>query len=246
MAPNDSAHTILLLRSEDGSEPYLAALERAGFDAVCVPVVTFTFTGTRDMLRELDRPDAYSGLVITSPRTTDAWSREPIAASRLGAWSAKPVFAVGPRTAAAARDLGLEPLGHDAGSARELAGYIARRRTPGEGRPLLFCCGEPRRDELPDRLEAAGIPLEEVVVYRSHVLQKAPLSSAPDWVVFFSPRSMDAARRWNWPWTRIRKAAVGSTSAGVIADYGWRADVAVGYDDTDGLVDGIRRIMAST
>lgn len=240
--------TVLLLRSEDGSEPYIDALEAAGLRAVCVPVVSFTHTGTREMLRELSRPDDYSGLVITSPRTTEAWSREPIAETRLPDWVDKPAFAVGPRTAADARRLGLNPQGQDAGSARDLAGYIVRniarqvgRNGPSEElRPLLFCCGEPHRDELPSVLEEEGIPLKEVVVYRSHVLKAAPLSSPPEWVVFFSPRSMDAARAWNWPWRTIRKAVVGSTSADVIGDYGWAAEVAVGYDEADALAAGIR------
>lgn len=231
--------TVLLLRSEDGSEPYLDALESAGLGAQCVPVVSFTFVGARDMLRALSRPDDYSGLVITSPRTTDAWAREPIATTRLRFWSDKPVYAVGPRTANAARGLGLTPEGHDAGSARDLAAYIASNRAPNEVRPLLFCGGEPRRDELPNRLSDEGIPMEDVVVYRSHVLRAAPLSSAPDWVVFFSPRSMDAARRWDWPWREIRKAVVGSTSAQVVGDYGWEARVAVGYDEADALASGI-------
>lgn len=233
-------NTVLLLRSEDGSQPYLDALESAGFHAVCVPVVSFTYVGTREMLRELSRPDAYSGLVITSPRTTNAWSREPIATTRLRDWVSKPTYAVGPRTATDARRLGLDPEGQEAGSAHDLAGYIARHRPDGESRPLLFCCGEPRRDELPDRLGEEDIPLEEVVVYCSHTLEAAPMESPPDWVVFFSPRSMEAAREWDWPWEQIRKATVGATTSRAIGEFGWSANATAAYDDVEGLVEGVR------
>ena len=53
------------------------------------------------------------------------------------------------------RALGLRPVGEEAGHAVALADYIEANRP---SKQLLFLCGDRRRDVLPDRLRAAGMP----------------------------------------------------------------------------------------
>lgn len=54
---------------------------------------------------------------------------------------------------------------------------------------ITFCCGNIRRDELPDMLRNAGITVNEIVVYETHETPKQ-LSGMYDGIMFFSPSSV--------------------------------------------------------
>ncbi len=237
---------VLLLRSEDGCEPYLRAFAGEGLTAACADVVSFEYLNEEAMLTALAHPQAYGGLIVTSPRTTMAWARSAQARQLLAAWNHAPLYTVGPRTASEAAALGLAPRGQEEGGAEALGRRIVRDQmalaseiSPDVPLPLLFCCAEERRDELPDVLARAGVRLREIVVYRTLIQREPPLAEPPDWVVFFSPRSMRAASHWPWPWDRIRKATVGETGRTAIREFGWDAEVAVPYHDVKALVSGI-------
>ncbi|MFT5143567.1 MAG: uroporphyrinogen-III synthase [Rhodothermales bacterium] len=228
--------SVLLLRSPEGVEPYLAAFRQAGVEASCLDVMTFSYVGVEAMRLALRQPERFGGLVVTSPRTTEAWRRDDEARSLLSGWAAHPTYAVGPRTAAEARALGLEPEGQAQGGAQALASYITGNRPD---KPLLFCCGRPRQPDLPTRLEQADIPVEEVVVYESTLLLEPPAGPVPDVVVFFSPRAAAVMERWDWPWSRVRKAWVGD-SASRLATGG---EVTAPYHDVDGLVSRLTAVF---
>lgn len=208
---------VLLLRSAREPDPYVAALEEAGFTARCVPVLTFERANRGALIERLQRPAAYAGLVLTSPRAAQA-----LDGLDLEAWQSVPTFVVGPATAEAAAQLGLSPVGDEAGHADALADRIVQRSLD---RPLLFLCGDRRLDTLPDRLQAAGVALEEVVVYRTvgdagafvHAMEERP-----DWLVFFSPSGVEAADVLAGPsWNRIPKAAIGPTTAEALREAGY-------------------------
>ena len=224
---------VLLLRSSEGAGPWRDALTAHGFRVQVEDVIAYRFTGEAAMLARLARPQDYDGLILTSPRTADAWKRTPESRRLLARWTGMPTYAVGPRTAQDALELGLRPEGQDRGSAGGLADYIIGRRPR---LPLLFCSGSPRRPELPGRLAAAGIALDECVVYRSEVEDAPPMPEPPEWVVFFSPRVFEAAIRWDWPWDRVRVSAVGSTTARVATEAGL-CRARAGYADPEGLAD---------
>jgi len=114
-------------------------------------------------------PQLFSGLVFTSGRAVEevrrwADAQDPAAAWAQycrEAWRGKPVFAVGPKTGRDVQGLlGVEGLGITTGAAASLADEIVRL-AGGLGdlqkRPLLFVCGDGRRDELPDALAAAHV-----------------------------------------------------------------------------------------
>ncbi|MFT4605623.1 MAG: uroporphyrinogen-III synthase [Rhodothermales bacterium] len=222
---------VLLLRSRDGGQPYLDRMHLEGWTSECFEPVSYTFHGQEPMRASLRRPDQYGGLVITSPRTLEAWRRDPESREALRAWADKPAFAVGPRTAHEARELGLTPAGSEARGADALAGFIGRNPP---SKPLLFCCGEPRRPELVGGLSAAGVEVDVVSVYASHLASASP-DTVPDWVVFFSPRAGALRHTWVWPWGAIRQAWVGKTASALAPPGAVTAD----YHDVDGLVQGI-------
>lgn len=174
---------VALLKTPRPEDPYLEAFRGRGYRAWTVPVLRFVYAAREALTRRLDRPGAYAGLIATSPRGVEAikrvWGRSNGTGERgvISPWTNRPFYAAGPETARRARGLGFEPTGAEAGSAAELAERIIadRQPDPQAGRPLLFLAGNRRRDDLPDRLAEARVPMEELVVYRSE------LRSSLDW-----------------------------------------------------------------
>lgn len=207
---------ILLLRRPTEPDPYIAAFDDVGFDAWCVPVLDFEPAGHAALAEHLAEPERYSGLVLTSPRAA-----EGLAGQDVSAWQDKPVFVVGPATAARARRLGLQPRGEEAGSAEALAEVVIAGLPT---KPLLFLCGDRRRDTLPGCLREADVPLEECVVYRTTgdaSALEAALSVRPDWLVFFSPSGVEAALECDGiSWNSLLLAAIGPTTAEALRESG--------------------------
>ncbi len=237
---------ILLLRQPDEPDPYVAAFEAAGFRARCVPVLRFEFVNGAALRERLARPADFGGLVLTSPRAAEAMERAgPLPAG----WGDKPAFVVGPATAAAARTVGLRPEGDGAGEGEALAAHIAEAVIAGPfSPPLLFLCGDRRRDALPDRLCAAAVPVEELVVYRT-IPEPAALeglaASPPAWVAFFSPSGVEAALAASgFPWERIARAAIGPTTAAALRDAGHPAAAVAAEPTPAALVSAIAHPLA--
>jgi uroporphyrinogen-III synthase len=233
--PSDDVPRVVLLRSPDraGEDRYVRALAERGFRATCRPVLRFAFAGDPgfaggDVAARLRRPEQYAGLVCTSPRAARA-----VAAAlgqqrdaRQSAWQEKLAFAVGPKTAKALRESGLSPTGEDAGDAAALAEQIVQAEGNASAHPLLFLCGNRRREALPRRLRAEGVAFEECVAYETHQRDGPWLGAvdgdAPEWAVFFSPSGVEAVRRAQEPGGEaVRKAALGPTTAGALREVGW-------------------------
>ncbi|MBO6574478.1 MAG: uroporphyrinogen-III synthase [Rhodothermales bacterium] len=228
---------VLLLRSPEGAEAYLEAFETSGIRADVLDVVQFEYLDPAPVRRRLAEPERYSGLVVLSPRTTEAWRRDEPSRLLLQQWRHLPSYVVGPRTEREARQLGLSTHANPGQGAVDLARHIVSRNPE---KPLLFCCGDPRRPELPEILEREGVPLVEVPVYASHLKSEPPEGPPPDWVVFFSPRAMGVRRLWDWPWHAIRTGVVGDSAMRLEP----HAEAAAPYHDVSGLVDTITRAAA--
>lgn len=229
---------VCLLRSPQDSAEYVGALERVGFRAICVPVLQFAFRDLASLRALLEQPQAYGGLILTSPRAVEALA-EALGGALPAGWTGKPAFAVGPRTAEAARALGLTVQSEEAGDADALADIIIAQY---QGAPLLFLCGSRRRDVLPSRLAAAGMPLREVVVYETH-LRDLDFGGvpAPDWLVFFSPSGVEAieqARGIELHAPRI--AAIGATTAAALSEAGFDVAAVAASPTPEALAEALR------
>lgn len=133
----------------------------------------------------VDLPDrAFSALILTSATAVEALRRS-------GQHPAPLAFCVGPRTAEAARAIGLQTISAE-GDAEALFTLI-RQHAPAA--PLLHLHGEETRGNLPERLSAAGIETVSAILYRQ---SPRPLSDAarhmltggdPVFLPVFSPRS---------------------------------------------------------
>ena len=219
---------VYLFRTPSEPDPYEEALGEVGFRCRSIPVLDFAFVNGEALRGALAHPDRYAGLVLTSPRAAEALAEAlPWLPNQTSAWTAKPAFAVGPRTSEALRRLGFQPAGEEAGNAEALADVLEGHMTKGEA-PLLFLCGNRRRETLPKRLERAGIAFEELVVYQTLTQVDLDLpEEAPDWAVFFSPSGVEAVGRTSAYLGRpsVRVAAIGPATAEALRGAGRAADV---------------------
>lgn len=232
---------VCLLREPTYPDPYEQAMEAAGLRSVSVPVLRFAFVNQDGLGAALEESDAFAGLICTSSRSvaalTQVWAHD---GAKQAAWSEKPVFVVGPSTAAAVRDLGLTAVGADSGSAAALAEIICQQTF---ARPLLFLSGNRRRDELPEQLTAAGTPFQEICVYETHLRTDLALDTLPalDWLAFFSPSGVEAVQQSNFDASTVHKAAIGPTTTQAIEAAGWTVDALAQQPAPEALAAAIKR-----
>jgi uroporphyrinogen-III synthase len=176
--------------------------------------------------------------------------------------SSLPIFAVGNASSKPLEKLGAVNIQKGFSNAELLALHLCERvrsgRTIGtcddeckvatnpdttQGAPFLFLCGDKRRDCIPRILKEQGIQLEELVVYRScmvdqvHIPYERGSSSDIECAAFFSPsgvntvlsrpvsfRGMEMASSAcgthdAFDWNNVKKAAIGKTTASAIAHF---------------------------
>lgn len=229
---------VVLLRSPDDPDRYVEAFDEAGLKAVCRPVLAFEFP-YQDALTEQLRPKAAVGaLLMTSPRAAAAVKRVFLNSPDLASiWADRPVFVVGPKTAASVRALGLHPVGEEAGRAANL---VDRIRDAWDNEtiqaPLLFLSGSRRKDTLPDGLTSAGVPFSEQVVYRTTSRSLIEIPERAGWLAFFSPSGVEAVRKAEIRPGDYRTAAIGPTTAAALREAGVRPDAVAEAPSPEALV----------
>lgn len=232
---------VILLRSPDDPDPYVKAFSDVGFRVVCRPVLSFTFPNQDALSERLRAPEQYEGLVATSPRVGRALQRifddEGTVHTE---WEDTTAYAVGPKTAEQLRALSFHVEGERTGTAADLAAYVADADPEA---PLLFLCGDKRRDELPERLRAEDIAFDELVAYETH--PRPDLSLPPPgeqtWLAFFSPSGIEAVRQaeTDGPLGDYRCAAIGPTTAGALEEAGLPPAAVADAPSPVGLVDAV-------
>lgn len=235
---------VVLLRSADDPDPYVTSFAEAGLTAICEPVLSFAFPHQAALLDRLEKQDHYAGLIVTSPRALRALGDAFLMREQLAdAWRGTPAYVVGPKTAGSAEKLDLRPRGRDSGGADALADRII---TDAPDAPLLFLSGNRRRDALPDRLRAAGVPFEEQVVYETRVRDALDLPPPPhdgqSWLVFFSPSGLEAVQQADSveP-TSYQIAAIGPTTGSALERAGLTVEAVAEVPSPEGLVAAILR-----
>jgi uroporphyrinogen-III synthase len=176
----------------------------------------------------LEQLSSYGAVALTSPRAAGAIAQR-IRAREMSrvSQSVPEVWAVGPGTVAAlegslgtARSRGKGGDGGENGGAALARAMIAA----GVQGPVLFLCGEARREELPATLRKEGIVVDEVVCYRSVLASEsearaAAASGSP--LVVASPSVAELLARACPPPARPGLLAVGPTTAAAARAAGW-------------------------
>lgn len=176
---------IVLTRPLEDSERSAAAARARGHDVLVVPLMRVEAIAT-------DLRPHWGGVIITSANAATAIATHPARAELIKL----PAFAVGKRSADAARKAGFAAVTSAGGDLRDLVRVIAERRADAKA-PLLYLAGEDRAGDLIGDLAVHGIAAELVVIYRAVTvpfpleLVAALKDGAIDAVLHFSRRSAD-------------------------------------------------------
>lgn len=171
---------IVVTRPEADAERTAAALRKLGHDVIEAPLMRVEPVGA-------DLSGGWRAVVVTS-------ANAPGVVKDNTALHALPVFAVGRRSADAARAAGFADVTSAGGDVRDLVQLIAERRVPS---PLLYLAGEDRAADLVAELAVHGIKAELRVVYRAVTAPLPPAliaalqAGAVDAVLHYSRRSAE-------------------------------------------------------
>jgi len=174
---------VVVTRPETDGERTAAALRARGYEVVLAPLMRVAPVAA-------DLAGAWGGIIITSANAPAAIAGDPA----LDALVARPLYAVGRRSAEAARAAGFADVTAAGGDVRDLVRLLAERRADAAA-PLLYLAGEDRAADLVRELAAHGLAAEMKVVYRAATAPFPPAlievlqTGSVDAVLHFSKRS---------------------------------------------------------
>jgi uroporphyrinogen III methyltransferase / synthase len=177
----------------------------------------------------LNRLNEYGTIAFTSRRAARAFAARMQARgmSWAGGEGMPAIWAVGPATAAELGEvLGSVRVPGRGGTAKLGAAEVLVRTMIEEevSGPVLFPCGDVRRDELPRELRKRGIEVNEVVCYRSVLADESQARTAAargTVLVVASPSVADLLARACPRASRPELLAVGPTTAASARAAGW-------------------------
>uniref|UniRef100_A0A8D1MKH5 Uroporphyrinogen-III synthase n=2 Tax=Sus scrofa TaxID=9823 RepID=A0A8D1MKH5_PIG len=266
-----------------GQDPYIRELGLYGLEATLIPVLSFEFLSLPSFSEknsgrcgtwpahkmplllsgvQLSHPEGYGGLIFTSPRAveavklclekankTEAWET-----SLKEKWNSKSVYVVGNATASLVSKIGLDPEGENCGNAEKLAEYICSRES--SALPLLFPCGNLKRETLPRMLKDKGVPMESITVYQTipHPGIQGNLNSyysqqgIPASITFFSPSGLSYSLKHIQELSgdsidQIKFVAIGPTTARALAAQGLPVSCTAESPTPRALAAGIRTAL---
>lgn len=188
---------IAVTRPKADAERTASALRQRGHEVLVAPLMRVEPIAA-------DLSGEWSATVITSANAPGAIADDPALAALLKL----KLFAVGERSANAARAAGFSDVESAGGDVRDLVKLIAERHA-GATLPLLYLAGEDRATDLIGELAMHGIKADLRVVYRAvtvpfpEELIEALTANEIDTVLHYSRRSAD-------------NYVAGATTAGII------------------------------
>jgi uroporphyrinogen-III synthase len=200
-----SARRIWVTRASPGAEATAARLAAMGLASLVDPLLE-----VRDLSPAIDL-DGVAALAFTSVNGVAAFAR-------LHGDRDRPVFAVGDRTARAAREAGFAAVASADGDVEALAALILREATRLDGVVLHPSALEPAGD-LVSRLAAAGVGARRLAVYETVDRDPSPATLAElvdlEAVLLHSPRAARVLAPWlaERPAPRLRALCLSPTVA---------------------------------
>lgn len=242
---------ILITRTQSQAQGFAADLSAAGFDPVFFPVIEIRpIADTSALDGALRNLACYDWVVFTSVNGVEAfWARMEALKIRDFPMNVR-VAAIGPKTAEALRNRGVNP-------AFIPAEYVAEAILPGlgdlNGRWILLPRAEIARKALPEAITAAGGITHEIAIYQTLPAQIDPqgleaLRQGVDVITFTSPStvhnfikltktaSLDPVNLPGHPLV----ACIGPITAAAASAQGLPVDLVAGSYTTAGLVDLLR------
>lgn len=219
-APGRAPLRVAVTRAAEQTEPLAARLEQLGCDVVRCPLIAI-----QPLADDPVDASGYDWVVVTSPN----------GAAELARRLARPpqrLAAIGPGTAAALREHGLEPDLVARVSTQE--GLLAELPRPA-GRVLL-AAAEGARRLLVDQLGADFLPL-----YRTRAVEPETVPDV-DLVLLASPSAAHALARTG---CRVPVVAIGPQTAAAARRLGLEVAAAAESHDLEGLIAAVERLLAS-
>jgi uroporphyrinogen-III synthase len=239
----------VVLTMASGSFPGLAAALRAlPVEVLEIPLLAFALPRDWSQVdRAISELGRYHAVAFTSPRAATAFGARW---EETGGGALPPVWAGGRGTASALTPRGItvrtapeEDTGV-MGAAAALAAAMLREGLRG---PVLFPCGEVRRDELPMRLRQEGIEVDEVVCYRAVLAGDEAAREAvrrAGILVVASPTVAELLARASVSSLRPPLLAVGPTTAAAARAAGWAPAAVAARPELEALVAEVSSLLA--
>lgn len=127
--------TVLLLKSEktdDSGDKFEDLLILHNFEVILVKTLVFQYKNLSKLKEKLLNAEAFSGLILSSPRCVHATSQALTKAEITDLWGSKSNFAVGETSSVKAIEkLGLNCSGGESGNAERLAQVIINGKKAG-------------------------------------------------------------------------------------------------------------------
>jgi uroporphyrinogen-III synthase len=243
--------TVVITASAGTLPGLLDALREVPVPAEEHPLLTFAPPlDWRPLDRALDGADRFDAIALTSPRAARALA-ERCRTRGIAGVGLPPIWAGGAGTVAALSGLEAEahsPAARAVGERGAAAALAAAMVEAGVRGPVLFPCGEVRREELTARLRHEGMEVEEAVCYRSVLAGESAARSAAERagiLIVASPTVADLLARACPPGGRPALLAVGPTTAASARASGWAPDAVAARPTVEALVAGVRSLLAS-
>jgi uroporphyrinogen-III synthase len=158
---------ILVTRPQPRATQTAADLRARGHEPIVAPLFQI------EILSKVDPKAAeWAAILLTSANALAGILKS---AGR-SAWRGVPVFAVGDRTAQAARDSGFTNVTSATGNVNDLISMVAAQLKPPAR--LLYLAGDKRTGDLAGALQAKNFDVDTVVVYRSLIAPVLPEPAA--------------------------------------------------------------------
>ncbi len=227
---------LLVTRPLDESQALAERLEARGHQAAIEPLLTIA-------------PDLFAPLSLEGVQALLFTSANGVRAFALRSPRRDlPVYAVGPATAAAAREIGCATVESAGGDVRALAALVVTRLDPARG-ALLHVAGRVVAGDLAGPLAARGFVVGRAALYAaepatrlSAAAHDALADGVLDGVLLFSPRSaatfaaVTAAPELRAALSRLTLFALSPAVAEAVADLGWRRVAIAATPDEDALL----------
>jgi uroporphyrinogen-III synthase len=242
---------ILVTRPQPDNEATAAALRAKGLNVLLAPMLRFEPVAFHD-----DADARYGAVIVSSANAIRA-----IEAHLTGRLLALPLFAVGERTAEAARRTGFQSIAVAAGNAEALRDLIVasvRAKTLKKASTLLYLAGADLAGDLAGELGERGFSIVTHTTYRMIPVLSLPQDACDAFaankveaVLHYSRRSarafLDAVRAAGVEISAlaIPQCCISDAVASVIRDVGATQVMVARSPDENGLFEALERTLAA-
>lgn len=171
---------LLVTRPVEDAEPLKQRLEALGHQVILSPLLVIA---PRPAI--MIPAEKYQAIALTSANAVRSLDGSP----HLDKLRHLPVMAVGPQSAAAARQAGFTQITEAGGDGVGLARHVIASLDPNAG-PVLYLSGQDTASDFTGLLERGGLNARRVVVYEAKPAGAlAPEAAEAQGVLLYSPRS---------------------------------------------------------